>query len=113
MIRSVLTLTPKPGQHERLMAYYERQGILRRAVQSTGCRSAEIQLRLPEHDSVVVSAVWATREDYTSWVQSGDRAGDVEELLTLLEGNRTDLDAADVYEVVDAVNADRGEAGKA
>lgn len=109
MIRSVLTLRPKAGDHNRVMAYYEQRGILQRAVHAAGCRSAEIQLRIPHHDAIVVTALWASRGDYARWVESSERADDVHELLTLLHGDPDVLDEAHIYEVVDAVDAHRGQ----
>jgi heme-degrading monooxygenase HmoA len=99
VIRSVLRLRPKTDGHRDVLAFYEQREILDRALADGGCTAAEVQVRLPNRDEIVVSALWRSVSDYQAWADSASRAADVSELEGLLAADAGALGTADLYEV--------------
>ncbi|MBO9523198.1 MAG: antibiotic biosynthesis monooxygenase [Nocardioidaceae bacterium] len=100
MIRSVLRLRPRVDGDDAVLDFYERREILTRALREGGCAAAELHVRLPERDEVVVSALWHSVADYEAWAGSADRARDVGELEELLDPASLPLGTGALYEVV-------------
>lgn len=100
MIRSTLRLQPLPDGASQVIDFYEQRQILARALSEGGCLAAELHLRLPDRDEVVVSALWASAEDYAAWAGSRSRATEVGDLEELLVPESLPLGAGDVHEVV-------------
>ena len=100
MIRSVLRLTPRPEGDRDLLDFYVRRDILTRALTAGGCASAELHVRLPHRDEIVVSALWRSVDDYEAWASSPERASDVGDLEKLLAPESLPLGTGAMYEVV-------------
>ncbi|WP_244930891.1 antibiotic biosynthesis monooxygenase family protein [Nocardioides sp. W7] len=100
MIRSILRLRPRPDGAPQVLDFYERREILARALSEGGCAGAELHLRLPDRDEVVVSALWKSVADYESWTKSTGRATEVGDLEELLAPESLPLESGDLYEVV-------------
>lgn len=100
MIRSVLRLQPRPEGDRDLLDFYVRRDILTRALTEGGCASAELHVRLPQRDEVVVSALWRSVADYEAWASSPERATDVTELEELLAPESLPVGTGAMYEVV-------------
>jgi hypothetical protein len=107
LIRSVLRLKPKPDGDREVLDFYERRDILARALKDGGCASAELHVRLPARDEVIVSALWRSAADYESWTNSRWRATDAGDLEELLAPESLPLGTGDLYEVVTCVPAVR------
>lgn len=100
MIRSVLRLKPRPDGDGEVLDFYERHAILARALQDGGCAGAELHVRVPERDEVVVTALWHTVADYRAWTVSSARASYTDDLEELLAPDSLPLGSGDLYEVV-------------
>ncbi|HET6154521.1 MAG TPA: antibiotic biosynthesis monooxygenase [Marmoricola sp.] len=100
MIRSVLRFHPRPGGDGDLLEFFERRGILNRAINEGGCAAAEMYVRLPARDEVIVSALWNSAGDYDAWQRTADRGDEIAELESLLEPASLPLPAGEVHEVV-------------
>jgi len=88
MIRSILRLTPKQGDYERLIAYYREKQILETVVQRGLCISGELQVPVTRSGPALVSCLWASAEAYNAWVRErGGGAADLIELLELPDGS--------------------------
>lgn len=110
VIRSVLRLKPKAAGPHELIDFYEQRQILPRALAAGGCESAELHVRLPDRDEVIISALWASVDAYQAWTHSPGRAEDVVELQALLATGAQPLEPAELFEVVACLPASEGEA---
>jgi len=100
LIRSVLRFRPRPGGDGDLLDFFERRGILTRALREGGCASAEMYVRLPARDEVIVSALWNSAADYDAWQDTPDRHEELVELESLLEPASLPMAAGEIHEVV-------------
>lgn len=91
---------PRPDGDRDLLDFYVQRDILGRAVSEGGCASAELHVRLPQRDEVVVSALWQSVADYETWASSTQRAADVSALEELLLPESLPLGTGAMYEVV-------------
>jgi hypothetical protein len=96
----VLRLRPRPAGDRDVLDFYERRDILARALTDGGCAAAELHVRLPGRDEIIVSALWHCVADYEQWAGSTGRATDVGELEELLAPDSLPLGTGDLYEVV-------------
>lgn len=106
IIRSVLYLTPKHGDAEKVVDYYRRAGVLERALRQDGCLGATLQLARDGSGRVLVTALWRDAAAYDGWVANPTRTQDAGELSALVE---EDLDAGvrgTLYDVAILVGAD-------
>ncbi len=87
MIRSILRLTPKQSDYDRLVAYYRENQILENVVRRGLCVSGELQVPAARTGPVVVSCLWNSVQAYEAWVQErGDGAAALIEILELRDG---------------------------
>jgi quinol monooxygenase YgiN len=84
LARSLLFMQPREGCREDLIEAFERLGVPQRALEERGCLSVELQVRPDAAAPVLVTALWASREDYDGWLTSPWRADASNELLALL-----------------------------
>lgn len=103
MFRSVLHLKPGPAGDGAIVDHYVRHQVLLKALRDGGCLQAELQVRLPDRDEVVVSALWSSAADYEQWTASGTRRSETAPLEELLAPDSLPLGAGALYEVVAAV----------
>ena len=103
MFRSVLRLRPRPGGDRDLLDYFERQGILARALCEGGCASAELSVRIPGRDEVVVSALWNSEADYDAWQRTSQRGVEILELERLVDPASLPIGTGEIHEVLVAV----------
>lgn len=96
----MLRLRPRPEATSDVLDFYEKRAILARALSEGGCAAAELHLRLPDRDEVVVSALWNSIADYEAWTRSAGRATEIGDLEELLAPDSLPLEAGDLYEVV-------------
>ena len=82
MIRTVLTLKPKPGLAEAVVQLFESEGIIDRALSVKGCRSVEVWARA---DEVLVMGTWADAEAYRAWLAHPERNASNDALNELLD----------------------------
>lgn len=82
MIRSVLTLKPRPGCAQAIVELFEREMILERALQVEGCHGASM---LTSESEILVTASWTDADAYQSWLAHPERDNAGEELSDLLE----------------------------
>lgn len=68
MIRSVLYLSPKDGDHDRLIEYFRDNRVLEVAADFPGCLAAELQIPQTPSAPALVTALWASTDDYAKWV---------------------------------------------
>jgi hypothetical protein len=101
----VLRLKLKPGRDGDVVAYYAERDILGKAMSAGGCTAAEIHVRLPERDEVVVSALWRSIGDYDAWLASAGRAVDSADLEVLLAPESVPVGEGETYDVVASVPA--------
>lgn len=101
MIRSILTLNPRPGQARALLGYIREQGILARAQAVPGCLRVEVGLGLPDGEAVVVTGLWASIESYERWLQSPDRLQGGAGMMPLLATTGEAVAAAGLYRIIE------------
>jgi heme-degrading monooxygenase HmoA len=107
VIRSVLRLPVGAGEHQRVVDFYQRRQVLARAL-AGGCTAAELHVRLPGHEELLVTALWESEGAYLSWATSNARADDVAELQGLLAADADPITHAELYEVVGAAALSTG-----
>lgn len=100
MIRSVLRLRPRPGGDRELVEFFERRGILTRALRDGRCASAEMYVLLPGRDEVIISALWHSEADYDAWQQTEYRGLELAELEAYVEQDSLPIGAGEVHDVV-------------
>ena len=84
LARSILTMQPREGRREDLVAAFERLEIPQAALQQTGCLSVELQVPPDEGAPVLVTALWTDRAAYDGWLSSPRREETSDELFALL-----------------------------
>jgi len=100
LFRSVLHLSPGPLGAGAIVDFYERNDILLKALRDGGCLQAEVQVRVPHSDDVVVTALWLSAAEYERWIGSPARRTDAKDLEGMLAPDVLPLGAGDLYEVV-------------
>ncbi len=95
MFRTVLTMSPRAGAREAVIAVYRESGILDLAVQEARCVTAELQVTPDAAGPVVVTSLWESRADYDAWGTHPARTELAGRLLSLLADAHLDE-----YEVV-------------
>jgi heme-degrading monooxygenase HmoA len=106
VIRSVLFIEPRGGDHDAVVAFYRRSRVLEDAATVDGFVSSEVHVPL-EGGAVLVTALWRDAEAYQRWVDHPARARSAEGLAEVVEG---DFDAGvrgTLYEIVVEQPADR------
>lgn len=95
--RSVLFLQPKPGMQADLLEVFRRIDVPGNAMKQHGCLSVEIHAH-PEPDGpVLVTALWANREDYDGWLNNPWREYSGEQLSPFMSEERAPGIVYDVY----------------
>jgi heme-degrading monooxygenase HmoA len=100
VIRTVLYLDPKDGDHGAVVGYYRRSRILERAAEVDGFLSSELQVPARGEGAVLVTALWRDAAAYDRWVEHPARAGAADELAELLAGDFGAAVRGELYEVV-------------
>lgn len=100
MIRSVLSLDPKDGDYDAVVAFFRRHRILERAARIDGFVSGEVQVPKTESGPVLVTALWRDEEAYERWLASPERAETGEEFASLLQRGSGAPGRGEVYDVV-------------
>ena len=95
MLRTVLTLSPREGARETVLAAYHESGILDLAVQEGGCIAAEVQVTADPNGPIVITSLWASRAEYDAWGAHPARSELAGRLLSLLADAHLDE-----YEVI-------------
>ena len=85
MVRSVLYLRPRDGDHDALADFYRRHDVLATAVAAAGCHATELQIPLDGEGPALVTALWDDEAAYQGWLDHELRGVGREELLELLE----------------------------
>jgi heme-degrading monooxygenase HmoA len=105
VIRTLLYVDPREGDHQAVVEYYRRSGILERAAEVAGFVASELQVPAGGAGPVLVTALWRDAAAYERWLEHPARAEAAAELAPLVAG---DFDAAvrgEVYEIVLAQKA--------
>jgi heme-degrading monooxygenase HmoA len=109
VIRSVLYLEPKDGDHDAVVEFYRREGVLDRALIQPGCLGSELLVPTSGSGPILVTAVWLSEDAYRGWVTNPVRAAGVAPLASLLQSRLDESTRGETYEVV----LTAGEAGLA
>jgi heme-degrading monooxygenase HmoA len=99
MVRSVLYLEPRAGDHDAVVDYYRRTRVLEDAAHVDGFVAAELQVPLGG-GPLLVTALWRDRHAYERWVGHPARARSAEGLTQLVEGGVEAGSRGALYEVV-------------
>lgn len=87
MVRSILSLTPKNGDYDALVAFYREHEILETVIRRGLCLSGELQVPSERKGPALVSCLWSSAAAYQAWVdERGDGAPELIELLELDDG---------------------------
>ena len=108
MIKSVLYLQPRGGDHQALVDFFKTRGILERALRQDGCLASDLQIPVGFSGPVIVTALWRDVDAYDGWVNSPDRAANAEDLSSLVEGPFGEGSRGELYEVVIELKAASG-----
>ncbi len=84
MIRTVLALTARPGDAERVAARYRELGILRYSLDHSRALSTELSVADDGSGRVMIIALWPDAEAYREWLDNPWRARSGERLRELL-----------------------------
>lgn len=99
MIRSVLYVEPRDGDHRAVVDFYRERGILARAAEVEGFISSEVHVPVDE-GPVLVTALWRDADAYRDWLEHPARAAAAEGLASLVKGDFDADVSGEVYEVV-------------
>jgi Antibiotic biosynthesis monooxygenase len=110
VVRSVLYLQPKEGDHRAVVDFYRRHEILGRAVGESGCRTSELHVPSAGSGPLLVTALWDGPAAYHRWLENDFRRRRAGELAALLDDTTGGL-AGQLYEVVLSADAERAEGG--
>jgi heme-degrading monooxygenase HmoA len=100
MLRSVLYIEPRAGDHGAVVDYYRRSRVLEDAARVDGFVSSELHVPLGDGGSVLVTALWRDAESYRRWVDHRARARSAADLAGLVEGEFDAHVRGKLYEVV-------------
>jgi heme-degrading monooxygenase HmoA len=100
VIRTVLYVDPREGDHQAVVEYYRRSGILERAAEVEGFVASELQVRADSTGPVLVTALWRDAAAYDRWLEHPARAEAAAELAPLVAGDFDSAVRGEVYEVV-------------
>lgn len=101
-MRSVLSLSAKPGRSDDVESYYREHAILVRATAFDGCLDAQL-FRTGGTDTGVthmVMADWESATDYQNWVDDPWRNEIGTGLLEILERNEDSVLMGGLYALV-------------
>jgi heme-degrading monooxygenase HmoA len=90
MLRTILTLVPRPGAREEIVARYRESGILGLAVREAGCLATELQLPIDPAAPLLVTELWESRADHERWSRHAARTALAARLQPLIAEARTD-----------------------
>jgi Antibiotic biosynthesis monooxygenase len=110
VVRSVLYLQPKDGDHRAVVDFYRRHEILSRAVAESGCRTSALHVPSTGSGPLLVTALWDGPEAYRRWLENDFRRRRTGELAALVDEAPGGL-AGQLYEVVLSADAERSEGG--
>jgi hypothetical protein len=110
VVRSVLYLQPKDGDHRAVVDFYRRHEILGRAVAENGCRTSELHVPSTGSGPLLVTALWDGPAAYRRWLENDFRRRRAGELAALLDEPTGGL-AGQLYEVVLSADTERAEGG--
>lgn len=99
LVRSVLYLRPRDGDHEAIVDYYRRTRVLEDAARVDGFISSQLHVPL-EGGPALVTALWRDPDSYRRWLEDPARARSAPGLGELVEGGLDAGIAGTVYEVV-------------
>jgi len=97
MIRTILTLSPRPDANGAIIELFERDEIIETALTVEGCLSVELWDRDGE---LLVVATWESRDSYSQWLDHSERDVGMEELNSLLTTPVTPGTRGVCYDVV-------------
>jgi heme-degrading monooxygenase HmoA len=100
VIRTVLYVDPREGDHQAVVEYYRRSGILERAAKVEGFVASELQVRADGTGPVLVTALWRDAAAYDRWLEHPARAEAAAELAPLVAGDFDSAVRGEVYEIV-------------
>jgi heme-degrading monooxygenase HmoA len=106
LIRSVLYVEPRDGDHGAIVRFYRERRLLERAAEVDGFISSELHVPL-ERGPLLVTALWRDADAYRRWLEHPARAAAADGLASLVEEDFDAQASGDVYEVVLA-EPDRG-----
>lgn len=106
MIRTVLTLRPKPGSSDAVVELFERERIVERALTVEGCCGVEVWANPTE---VLVMATWTAPSAYQAWLDHPQRNASNEELNELLDEPLTHGSRGAAYTLALSGNGDPGQ----
>lgn len=99
MIRSVLYVEPRDGDHRAVVNFYRERRILAHAAEVDGFVSSEVHVPV-EDGPILVTALWRDADSYRHWLEHPARAAAAEGLASLVEGDFDAEVAGQVYKVV-------------
>jgi heme-degrading monooxygenase HmoA len=105
VVRSVLYVRPRGGDHGSIVDFYRRHRILERAAEQDGCLATELQLPADGAGPILVTALWRDADAYQGWVDNPARAATAGDLSLLVDGELTEATRGELYDVVLAVPA--------
>ena len=82
MIRTVLTLKPKPGLTSAVVELFKSERIIEHALSVEGCRRIEVWSGSEE---VLVMGTWANSQAYQAWLAHPERNASNDALNQLLD----------------------------
>jgi heme-degrading monooxygenase HmoA len=98
----VLYVVAKSGRSEDVVRFYKRERVLEKALEQSGCLSAEIQVSMERDAPILVTALWESADAYRGWLDNPVRESFASRLDELLDDS---VERGVLYEVSHAVTA--------
>lgn len=99
MVRSVLYVPPRGGDHRAVVDFYRRHEVLGRATSLDGCLGSSLHVPAAGTGPLLVTALWESEPAYRRWLDDERRRELGDELAALLEGDHPPP-AGELYRVV-------------
>ena len=106
MVRSVLYVTPKNGDHRAIVDFYRDHRVLERAAEIEGFVASELQVPAHGDGPLLVTALWRDEQAYQRWLGSPHRTAQARDLAPLVDGSFGTATHGTVYDVVLAAGDD-------
>lgn len=87
MIRTVLTLSPHPGQASAVVQLYRSEQILQESLDCTRALASEISVATDGSGEILVTALWPDIDAYQEWIDHPNRGRAAPELDALLSSD--------------------------
>lgn len=99
MVRSVLYVHPRDGDHQAVVDFYRRNDVLDRAISLDGCLGSSLHVPVTGPGPLLVTALWESEDAYRRWLGDERRHELGDELVSLIDSDVPPA-AGELYEVV-------------